>query len=32
MLGEPITLSLICAMVLIIGGIAVGTLVEGTSR
>ena len=32
MLGEPITLSLICAMVLIIGGIAVGTLVEGKSR
>jgi drug/metabolite transporter (DMT)-like permease len=32
MLGEPITLPLICAMVLIIGGIAVGTLVEGRSR
>jgi drug/metabolite transporter (DMT)-like permease len=32
MLGEPITLSLICAMVLIIGGIAVGTLVEGRPR
>ena len=32
MLGEPITLSLICAMVLIIGGIAVGTLVEGRAR
>src|SRR5262249_7073985 len=32
MLGEPITLSLACAMLLIIGGIAIGTLVEGTSR
>ena len=32
MLGEPITLSLISAMVLIIGGIAIGTLIEGTSR
>ena len=32
MLGEPITLPLICAMMLIIGGIAIGTLVEGRSR
>ena len=28
MLGEPITLTLISAMALIIGGIAIGTLVE----
>ena len=29
---EPITLTLICAMALIIGGIAIGTLIEAKSR
>jgi drug/metabolite transporter (DMT)-like permease len=32
LLGEPITLSLICAMLLIIGGIAIGTIVGARSR
>ena len=32
LLGEPITLTLICAMALIIGGIAIGTLIEAKSR
>ena len=32
MLGEPITLTLISAMALIIGGIAIGTLVEAKPR
>jgi drug/metabolite transporter (DMT)-like permease len=31
MLGESITLSLICAMLLIIGGIAIGTIMGARS-
>jgi drug/metabolite transporter (DMT)-like permease len=32
LLGESITLSLICAMLLIIGGIAIGTIMGARSR